>query len=60
MCCKKTTISSTQFHCGHVLSVKNGGLTTIENLRPICTKCNQSMQTMNMIDYVKKYGYFIG
>jgi 5-methylcytosine-specific restriction endonuclease McrA len=58
--CKKTTIRNIEFECGHVISeAKNGGQ-EITNLRPICSSCNKSMGTTNMIDFVKKHGYYIG
>lgn len=60
LCCKKVTIQITGFDVGHVLSEKNGGTHEINNLRPICGACNHSMGTENMIDFVKKYGLYIG
>lgn len=60
LCCKRTTIDRAEFDCGHVISEANGGGLEISNLRPICSACNNSMSTMNMIDYVKRHGYFIG
>lgn len=60
ICCKKVTVSNTNFEVGHVLSEKNGGTHEINNLRPICGACNHSMGTENMVDYVVKYGLFIG
>jgi 5-methylcytosine-specific restriction endonuclease McrA len=60
MCCKKVLISNRRFEVGHVLSVKEGGTDEINNLRPICSPCNHSMGTKNMIDFVKTYGYYIG
>jgi hypothetical protein len=60
LCCKKVTISNTNFEVGHVLSEKNGGSHEINNLRPICFSCNHSMGSENMIDFVVKYGLFIG
>ncbi len=60
LCCKKATICNTNFEVGHVLSEKNGGTHEINNLRPICFACNHSMGTENMVDYVVKYGLFIG
>ena len=45
---------------GHVISEKNGGTHEINNLRPICFACNHSMGTENMIDFVVKYGLYIG
>jgi 5-methylcytosine-specific restriction endonuclease McrA len=60
LCCKKVTITNTNFEVGHVLSEKNGGTHEINNLRPICGACNHSMGTENMIDFVVKYGLYIG
>lgn len=60
LCCKKVTISNTNFEVGHVLSEKNGGSHEINNLRPICFACNHSMCAENMIDFVVKYGLYIG
>jgi hypothetical protein len=52
MCCKIAKISSFSFHCGHVISEKNGGKMNTENLRPICQNCNSSMGTSNMNDFM--------
>lgn len=60
LCCKKVTISNTNFEVGHVISEKSGGTHEINNLRPICFSCNHSMGTENMIDFVVKYGLYIG
>ncbi len=60
LCCKKVTISNTNFEVGHVQSEKNGGTLEINNLRPICFACNHSMGTENMVDFVIKYGLYIG
>jgi len=60
LCCKKVTISNTNFEVGHVQSEKNGGTHEINNLRPICFSCNHSMGTENMIDFVVKFGLYIG
>lgn len=60
LCCKKVTISNTNFEVGHVLSEKNGGTHEINNLRPICFACNHSMGSENMIDFVVKFGLYIG
>lgn len=60
LCCKKVTISNTNFEVGHVLSEKNGGSHEINNLRPICFSCNHSMGSENMVDFVVKYGLYIG
>lgn len=60
LCCKKVTITNTNFDVGHVLSEKNGGTHEINNLRPICGACNHSMSSENMVDFVVKYGLYIG
>lgn len=60
LCCKKTYVKNTDFHCGHVVSENDGGTREISNLRPICAPCNHSMGSLNMIDFVKMYGYYIG
>jgi len=60
LCCKKVLISNTSFHVGHVISEKDGGTHEINNLRPICSSCNHSMGSENMIEFVKKYGLYIG
>lgn len=60
LCCKKSIINITNFDVGHVISEKEGGTLEISNLRPICSACNSSMGSMNMIEYVKKYGLYIG
>ena len=60
LCCKKTVISNTDFDVGHVTSESTGGTLEIGNLRPICSACNHSMGTRNMVDFVKMFGYFIG
>jgi 5-methylcytosine-specific restriction endonuclease McrA len=60
LCCKKVTISNTNFEVGHVISEKNNGTHEINNLRPICFSCNHSMGAENMIDFVIKFGLYIG
>jgi len=56
VCCEKTPIKNTEFHCGHVLAEANGGTLDITNLRPICAGCNLSMGTQNMDDFKKAFG----
>lgn len=43
--CEKTKISFTDFHCGHMKAERNGGKTTLSNLKAICRLCNLSMGT---------------
>lgn len=56
-CCKKTSISQQNFHCGHFISEKNGGECMVENLRPICAGCNLSMGSKNMDDFMIECGF---
>jgi len=55
ICCKKTEISKDDFHCGHIISVANGGSNNIDNLKPICSGCNLSMHTQNMYEFMEQY-----
>lgn len=57
LCCSETIIDKKNFNCGHVKSEKDGGVITVDNLRPICSKCNGSMGTQNMLDYMKIMKY---
>lgn len=45
------------FHCGHVISDKNGGEITLDNLKPVCMLCNTSMSSMNMNEFIDTYGF---
>lgn len=51
LCCHKTKITQSNFHCGHIVAETNGGKTNINNLKPICAQCNLSMGTKNMNDF---------
>jgi predicted GTPase len=48
-------ISIQYYECGHIISVKDGGSDTIDNLRPVCGKCNKSVGAQNMNDFKQKY-----
>ena len=39
----KNIMTVFDFQCGHDIPESKGGSTTIENLVPICSRCNQSM-----------------
>jgi len=54
-CCKIRTISVFDFEAGHVISKKNGGPTTVENLRPICKSCNASMGDKNLEEFCRHH-----
>ena len=44
------TINVFDFHCGHNIPESKGGKTTVENLIPICSRCNLSMGNQYTID----------
>jgi len=53
-CCEKE-ISVHEFECGHIVSVRDGGKNTLDNLEPICKQCNGNMGTINMLSYKKLF-----
>ena len=58
-CCRKNTITSfsgekNTFEAGHIKSEHNGGEININNLLPICKKCNRSMNVKHWDFYVNK------
>jgi 5-methylcytosine-specific restriction endonuclease McrA len=55
LCCKNKEITQMDFDCGHVVAESCGGVTTVNNMRPICAKCNRSMKAMDMNDFIEKY-----
>ena len=44
------------FQVGHNIPESKGGKTVLENLKPICCRCNQSMGNMYSIDDWGKLG----
>lgn len=56
-CCKKNMIQLREFHVGHIISDKDGGVPEITNLRPICAPCNLSMGSRNMLEYITNHNY---
>jgi len=54
-CCTVNMMTQMNFHCGHVTAFANGGLTTLDNLRPICSSCNLSMGTENLLEFKATY-----
>ena len=55
VCCNRTYIDSKNFTGGHIISDKNGGKINIDNIIPICNKCNLSMGSKNMDIFIKEY-----
>lgn len=56
-CCNNHEVAQNNFECGHVIADKKGGASSVQNLRPVCSLCNKSMQTTNMIKFIKDSGY---
>jgi 5-methylcytosine-specific restriction endonuclease McrA len=48
-------IAYASFELAHDIPLSEGGTDAIENLRPICGKCNKAMGTMRLEDYRLKY-----
>ena len=55
MCCNVADITQMNFHCGHIIAEAKGGKVHVDNLLPICSKCNRSMGTQNLKEFKKKY-----
>lgn len=53
-CCEKD-VTFTDFDCGHIDSVRDGGKNVLDNLEVVCKVCNQDMGTMNMMIYKKLF-----
>lgn len=53
--CEKN-INAKHFECGHIISRHDGGKTTVDNLRPVCSLCNKSIGTKNMDEFKLEYG----
>lgn len=50
-------ITPFNFECGHVIAHVDGGPSTIDNLRPVCSRCNRSMGVKNMDDFIRECGF---
>ena len=51
-----TTIFCNDFHTGHKISEKNGGETKLDNLIPLCSQCNLSMNFSNYDEWIRRWG----
>jgi hypothetical protein len=49
-------ITIANFETGHVIAYSKGGSDKVDNLRPICSTCNKSMGTMNLLEFKETYG----
>lgn len=53
--CNITEIEAFDFHCGHIISVKDGGTDTLDNLIAVCSQCNLSMSSMNLNEFKQQF-----
>jgi 5-methylcytosine-specific restriction endonuclease McrA len=60
LCCKREPITISNFHAGHIKAEKNGGKTSLENLKPICPMCNLSTGTQDMDEFISRYNLHYG
>lgn len=51
-CMVEIELDNPHWHCGHIISNYNGGPKTLENLHPICVKCNLDMKEQHMYRYM--------
>lgn len=52
-CCMKEIIcDDPSWHCGHIIPAVKKGPKTIDNLQPICVKCNLNMSKQHMYQYM--------
>ena len=52
--CGSKDISPFRFDVGHIIPEKQGGTLNLTNLRPICSSCNTSMGTQNLLEFTQK------
>lgn len=52
--CFACCVDLDSWEAGHILSVAHGGLTTVDNLRPLCFQCNRKMSAMHMYEFIVK------
>ena len=45
------SLDYSNMECGHIIAHAIGGLTTLENLMPVCKMCNRNMGIMNLEKY---------
>lgn len=54
ICCCDREIEINSCEYGHIVSEKEGGQASVENLLPICGQCNRSMSAEHMGEYVQR------
>ena len=54
-CCNIAEINQSNFVAGHIKSEFNGGTVIVDNIIPICCKCNLSMGKTNMDEFINNH-----
>ncbi len=54
LCCDRLYITRSLFYCGFIIAKNNGGQLTVDNLKPICYKCNSDLGSQNMHEFINK------
>ena len=44
-----------KFEAGHIISEKDGGNLSLDNLLPICSGCNRSMSSKNLNEWINEF-----
>ena len=52
----KCELKMSQYHVSHIQSLKENGTYNQDNLTIMCSKCNTSIGSKNLNDYLKEYG----
>ena len=55
-CCKINSIMCLDFICRRIMNTLVSDNNVLENFKPICRLCNNSIGTKNMNDYMTEYG----
>lgn len=56
-CCGTQTITAENFEAGHILASTRGGPLNYDNLRPICSSCNNQMKQIHMGAWIVTHSY---
>tara|TARA_B110001450_G_scaffold216338_1_gene209900 strand:- start:1954 stop:4497 length:2544 start_codon:yes stop_codon:yes gene_type:complete len=50
-CCCGGQIDKDRYHCAHIVSAFDGGSDKVDNMKLCCSACNESMGTMNLLEF---------
>ena len=53
--CNNEKIYMNKFEAGHIISEKDGGTLSLDNLLPICPGCNRSMSSKNLNEWINEF-----